>query len=168
MSVRTVRVLLFLLGGGCAPETSTQVSPSPSSAAPKRAANEPVVDDADTTPPAAVEASPDDAILKAILTDDRFAMYLHPDVAGRVPVVVSGKARPPTVSLELHGAAVETKPPENLAPEQAFVDIGTWSVEEDRASVELAYEIEGVAASFDLERDGAGRWIVTAARVVER
>ena len=93
-------------------------------------------------------------------------MYLHPDVTGRVPV--SGSARPEVVSLELHGAAVQTKPREDVAPEQAFVDITGWSVEGDRASITLAYEIEGVAASFALQHEPSGRWVVTSAHVAER
>lgn len=160
MLVRAAPVLLLLATACRAPEAPTSGPPpsaeqaeAPAPEAPK----EPIV----------AEASPTDAILEAILTDDRFAMYLHPDVAGRVPVVVSGTARPEVVSLELHGAAVESRPPEDVAPEQAFVDITAWTVEGDRASVRLAYAIEGVAASFALQHEPSGRWIVTSANVAE-
>ena len=166
MLVRAAPVLLLLATACRAPEAPTP-APSPSAEeleAPAAPASE---DPKSPAPVVAAETSPTDAILEAILTDDRFAMYLHPDVAGRVPVVVSGAARPEDVSLELHGAAVLTEPPESLTPEQAFVDITGWSVEDDRANVTLEYEIEGVAASFALQHEPSGRWVVTSADVAE-
>ncbi len=131
-------------------EPAPEASPPPAAAAPE-----------------AAPAKNDDAeILRAVLTHERFAMYLHPDVAGRVPVVVSGEARPRgPVDLELHGAAVSIV---DTAPaDAAVVLISTWSIEGDTAHVALGYPIEGVVASFDLARSDAG-WRVTEADVAER
>ena len=165
MLVRVGSIALLLVVSACrAPDAPT--SESPPAKAPR--AEEPEGPATSPSAPAPTDhASPTDAILAAVLTHEQFAMYLHPDVPGRVPVIVSGAARPNAVSLELHGAAVISQPPEKLAAEQAFVDIERWSVEGDRANVVLAYEIEGVGASFRLEREASGRWVVTSADVAE-
>jgi hypothetical protein len=85
-------------------------------------------------------------------------------VDGRVPIVVSGTARPKDpIDLELYGAKVELT---DVARDDT-VALTEWTVAQDSAHVVLTYDIEGVIASFDLTRTPTG-WTVTNADVAER
>ena len=118
------------------------------------------------TPPTAVADGSDvDAVLQAVLTHDAFAPYLHPEVRGRVPVRVSGKALPnEPLSLSLHGKPVERVEAPAAGP---VVEIQQWSVSEGTARVALRYDVEGVRGAFELGKDG-GHWRVVQAQVVEQ
>ncbi|MEM6989552.1 MAG: hypothetical protein AAF721_03615 [Myxococcota bacterium] len=115
--------------------------------------------------PASAKSSAD-SLLTAALSHPDFAMYLHPEVPGRVPVVVTGFTDPEGRTLVLDGTplVLASAPPPNDA---AFVDVGSWAVRGGVAKLELEYAVEGVSAQFKLQRSPKG-WVVSDVSVAER
>ena len=150
-------LLALSLLAGCTPKEAPRESPR----SPERPEPSPAAADVD------VDVTPEDDVLRAVLTDERFAMYLHPDAPGRVPVVVCGPARPTNLGFELFGAPVESKERADPDDGAACAEIMQLSVDGDAAAVELRYAVEGIVGSFHLERRG-GRWSVGTASLTER
>lgn len=152
---------------------SGSVSPSTSAADPAPASTptaEPVTKGAalKTTAPEPAAATTDtDAIAHAVLTHESFAMYLHPEVPGRLPVRVSSSVTlPDPLTTKVEGRPVEWVAASAVAASQPVVVFTKWKVAGKKADIELTYAIEGVAGTFGLRRDGDA-WLVDQASVAE-
>lgn len=127
------------------------------------AATDPVAAPADATP------SPS-SVIAAVLDSRPMAMYLHPEVEGRVPVRIAGPALAGvTVDAVAQGQPVKllTVVEATVDPEGPCVIFERIDIGEATAEVELRYPIEGVIGRFVLEREGAG-WRIVKAELAER
>jgi len=105
-------------------------------------------------------------VLKLIVDHPALAPYLHPELAGRVPLVVSDHLLEPGVTPSkfgqplriVHDAEVGTQP---------HLRILSFEVDGSRARAVVEYRVEGVRAVFDLRRDSKGWWRVVDAKVTE-
>lgn len=122
-----------------------------------------------TAPPPPVEPqtglAPADVgpIVAAVLQHPDVAMYLHPDLPGRVPVRVALAAphAAAPVALELYGAPVET----TEAGDASAVQLALKPYA-DRVEVDVRYRPEGIFGTVRVEsRDGA--WVATQASILE-
>jgi len=102
-------------------------------------------------------------IVAAVLQHADVAMYLHPDVPGRVPVHIELAAPYDTsgVQLELYGKPVQ----QSRDGDRTAVQL-TLKPHGERVKVEVKYDPEGIFGSVDVERvDGA--WKATGAKIYE-
>lgn len=111
-------------------------------------------------PLASEDVSP---VVAAVLQHRDVAMYLHPDVPGRVPVRVA-LAAPydrTEIDITLYGAPVR-----RVGQDDAAAVALTLKSHADGVRVELAYRPEGITGHLDVQkRDGA--WQVVDARILE-
>ena len=102
-------------------------------------------------------------IVAAVLQHADVAMYLHPDVPGRVPVrvVLAAPYDVAPIDLHLYGAPVQVAHAGDRGAVQLML-----KPHGDRCHVEVKYDPEGIFGSVDLERrDGA--WQATGAKIYE-
>jgi hypothetical protein len=102
-------------------------------------------------------------IVAAVLQHADVAMYLHPDVPGRVPVRVALAAPydAATIGIDLYGAPVKIV----RAGDRAAVQL-TLKPHSDHCHVEVKYDPEGIFGSVELERQD-GTWRATDAKIYE-
>lgn len=117
-------------------------------------------------PSASVLANADfDAIAGAVLRHQDVAMYLHPEVEGRVPVRVVFK--PPfdgrSVNLQLYGAQVVTQSYES-GYDNAFGL--SPSCDATQCTVEVWYKPEGIFGQVMLQKQN-GQWQVSKTNILE-
>lgn len=106
-----------------------------------------------------------DAIAGAVLRHQDVAMYLHPEVEGRVPVRVVFKppfdGRP--VNLQLYGAQVVTQSYES-GYDNAFGL--SPSCDATQCTVEVWYKPEGIFGQVMLQKQN-GQWQVSKTNILE-
>ena len=105
-------------------------------------------------------------VLKLIVEHPVLAPYLHPDAAGRVPLVVSDHLLEPGVTPSRFGQPLRIVPDREVGT-QPHLRILSFEVDGSRAKAVVEYMVKGVQAVFDLRRDSKGWWTVADARVVE-
>jgi hypothetical protein len=103
-------------------------------------------------------------VLKLIVEHPVLAPYLHPDAAGRVPLVVSDHLLEPGVTPSRFGQPLRIVPDREVGT-QPHLRILSFEVDGSRAKAVVEYRVEGVQAVFDLRRDAKGWWTVVDARV---
>jgi hypothetical protein len=103
------------------------------------------------------------AIVAIVLQHPEVAMYLHPDVPGRVPVRVAVAAPYDSapVALSLYGAPVQVSDDRDVAAVQLKL-----KPHGDTVQVELKYDPEGIFGVVDIARED-GTWQATGARILE-
>ncbi len=97
-------------------------------------------------------------------------MYLHPEIEGRIPVVITGPALAGrSIKGIAQGATIAMRSDADAAanPEDPVVIFDRISITEQLAEVELRYPIEGIVARFTLVRDGDD-WMLRTADLSER
>jgi hypothetical protein len=108
------------------------------------------------------------SVIAAVLDSRPMAMYLHPEVEGRVPVAIGGPALAgATIEVIAQGQPAKACSDAAADPEAACVIFERIDIAEPTAQVELRYPIEGVVGTFRLERDGEG-WRIMKADLAER
>src|SRR5436309_9033792 len=105
-------------------------------------------------------------VLKLIVDHPTLAPYLHPEVAGRVPLVVSDHLLEPGVTPSKFGQPLQIVPDREVGT-RPHLRILSFEVDGSRAKAVVEYRVEGVQAVFDLRRDAKGWWTVADARVAE-
>jgi hypothetical protein len=107
------------------------------------------------------------AVLKLIIDDAALAPYLHPEVAGRVPLAVSDHLLEPGVTPSKFGQPVRIADDRHVGT-QAYLRILTFEVDGSRAKLVVEYRVEGVRVEFELRRNSIGWWSVADAKVERR
>ena len=105
-------------------------------------------------------------VLKLIVEHPVLAPYLHPEVAGRVPLVVSDHLLEPGVTPSRFGRPLRIVHDREVGTEP-HLRILSFDVDGSRAKAVVEYKVEGVQAVFDLKRDSKGWWTVADAKVAE-
>ena len=105
-------------------------------------------------------------VLKLIVEHPVLAPYLHPEAAGRVPLVVSDHLLEPGVTPSRFSQPLRIVPDQEVGT-QPHLRILSFEVDGSRAKAVVEYRVEGVQAVFDLRRDAKGWWTVADARVTE-
>ncbi len=104
--------------------------------------------------------------LKLIVEHPALAPYLHPEIAGRVPLVVSDHLLEPGVTPSRFGQPLRIVPDREVGT-QPHLRILRFDVDGFRAKAVVEYRVEGVRAVFDLRRNPNGWWTVLDAKVTE-
>src|SRR6266481_5158220 len=103
-------------------------------------------------------------VLKLIVEHPVLAPYLHPEIAGRVPLVVSDHLLEPGVTPSRFGQPLRIVPDREVGT-KPHLRILSFDVDGSRARAVVEYKVEGVQAVFDLRRDSKGWWTVVDAKV---
>src|SRR5467141_1943669 len=104
------------------------------------------------------------AVLKLIVEHPALAPYLHPELASRVPLVVSDHLLEPGVTPSKFGQPLRIVPDREVGT-QPHLRILSFDVDGFRAKAVVEYKVEGVQAIFDLRRDSKGWWTAFDAKV---
>ena len=103
-------------------------------------------------------------VLKLIVEHPVLAPYLHPEAAGRVPLVVSDHLLEPGVTPSRFGQPLRIVPDRQVGTEPRLRML-SFDVDGSRAKAVVEYKVKGVQAVFDLRRDSKGWWTVADAHV---
>lgn len=103
-------------------------------------------------------------VLKLIVEHPALAPYLHTEIAGRVPLLVSDHLLEPGVTPSRFGQPLRIVPDREVGS-QPHLRIIRFQVDGSRAKAVVEYKVEGVQAVFDLRRDSKGWWTVVDAHV---
>jgi len=106
------------------------------------------------------------AVLKLIIDHPALAGYLHPEVAGRVPLVVSDHLLAPGVTPSKFGQPVRILGDREMGS-RPHIRFQSFEVRGARAKTVVEYKVEGVEAVFTLESTASGWWSVVDAKVAE-
>lgn len=115
-----------------------------------------------------MQANNNEIIISMILNHPDLQSYLHPEVAGRLPVkVITTKEMGVDYSVEKYGMPVSfyRDKPEEI--NNAFVQFRSFVVLNDECVFELVYPVEGVVANGKLKKIN-NDWIFSEFRLVER
>jgi hypothetical protein len=105
-------------------------------------------------------------VLKLIVEHPALAPYLHPEVVGRVPLVVSDHLLEPGVTPSKFGRPLRIVHDQDVGT-QPHLRISTFELDGSRAKAVVEYRVERVQAVFDLRRDTKGWWTVVEVKVTE-
>jgi len=105
-------------------------------------------------------------VLKLIVEHPVLAPYLHPEAAGRVPLVVSDHLLEPGVTPSRFGQPLRIVHDREVGTEP-HLRILSFEVDGSLAKAVVEYKVKGVQAVFDLRRDSKGWWTVADAKVAE-
>src|SRR5262245_35169263 len=105
-------------------------------------------------------------VLKLVIDHPILAKYLHPEVPGRVPLVVSDHLLAPGVTPGKFGQPVQVVPDREVGtrPHLRFL---SFEVKGSAAKLKVKYEVESVEATFRLESNTMGWWKVVDAKIIE-
>jgi len=106
------------------------------------------------------------AVLKLIIDHPALAGYFHPEVAGRVPLVISDHLLASGVTPTKFGQPVRILSDREVGS-QPHLRFQRFEIEGSRAKTMVEYKVEGVEAVFTLESSSAGWWKVLDAKVAE-
>jgi hypothetical protein len=104
-------------------------------------------------------------VLKLIVDDPALAPYLHPEVVGRVPLIVSDHLLEPGVTPSKFGQPLRIVHDRDVGT-QPHLRVLSFEVDGSQAKAVVEYRVEGVQAVFDL-RQSKGWWTVVGAKVTE-
>ena len=107
------------------------------------------------------------AVVKLIIDHPALAGYLHPEVAGRVPLVISNHLLADGVTPSKFGQPVRILGDREVGA-QPHIRFKSFAMEGSRAKTVLEYDVEGVEAVFNLQRSDSGWWSVVDAQVAKR
>ncbi len=102
--------------------------------------------------------------LKLIVEHPALAPYVHPEIAGRGPLVVSDHLLEPGVTPSRFGQPLRIVPDREVGT-KPHLRILSFDVDGFRAKAVVEYKVEGVQAIFDLRRDSKGWWTAVDAKV---
>ena len=104
-------------------------------------------------------------VLKLIVEHPALGPYLHPERAGRLPLVVSDHLLEPGVTPSRFGQPLRIVHDQDVGT-LPHLRILSFEMNGSRAKAVVEYRVEGVQAVFDLRRDSKGWWTVVDATVV--
>jgi len=105
------------------------------------------------------------AIVEQVINHPDVQQFLHPDVPGRVPLVLSSHLLDPRLSLRKFGKPVRVVPDAHLKKGLAYLRFTRFTLKQNVVTVEVRYSVEGMGGRFSFQRDGtlwrllkAGMW----------
>jgi hypothetical protein len=104
------------------------------------------------------------AVLKLIIDHPALTAYFHPELAGRVPLVISDHLLAPGVTPSKFGRPVRILSDREMGS-QPHIRFQSFTVEGSRAKAVIEYKVERLEAVFTLESSSAGWWTVLDAKV---
>ncbi len=105
-------------------------------------------------------------VLKLIIDHPALARYLHPEVAGRVPLVISDHLLAQGVTPSKFGQPVRILADREVGS-QPHIRFQSFEVRGARAKTVVEYKVEGVEAVFTLESTASGWWSVAEAKIAK-
>jgi len=90
-----------------------------------------------------------------IVEHPALAPYLHPELPGRVPLVVSDHLLEPGVTPSKFGQPLQIVPDHEVGT-RPHLQIVRFELNGSHAKAVVAYTVEGLQAVFDLRRDANG------------
>jgi hypothetical protein len=106
------------------------------------------------------------AVLKLIIDHPALAGYLHPEAAGRVPLVISDHLLAPGVTPSKFGQPVRILGDREVGS-QPHLRFQSFELRGARAKTVVEYKVEGVEAIFTLESTASGWWSVADAKIAK-
>ncbi len=104
---------------------------------------------------------PDD-VVKQILQHQKLAVFLHPEIEGRVPIVIQSNFVNPNIELILYKKPIVVIPD---SKKQLITNIYMSFFENGKVSIN--YPVEGVTGVFEFISDGKGNWKLENANIWE-
>jgi hypothetical protein len=104
-----------------------------------------------------------EAIVEAVLAHDSVSNYLHPEIAGRLPIAVALRS-PPSTPLRARAFGHPVRVASLQDPHAIILGISTAG---DKATVTLTYAQEGLGGNIGLHKRN-GVWVVTSDELWER
>ena len=106
-------------------------------------------------------------VVRLVIDHPSLAGYLHPEVAGRVPLIISDHLLAVDIKLSKFGQPVRIVHDSEVGsrPHLRFL---SFQVDGRRAKVTIEYKVEGVQSVFILEQGSNGWWKVVDATATER
>jgi len=101
-----------------------------------------------------------------IIDHPALTQHLHPEVVGRVPLVVSDHLLEPGVTPSKFGQPLRIIRDQEVGA-RPHLRILSFEMAGSRAKVLIEYKVEDVEVLFNLERDSKGWWTVVDAKVAE-
>ena len=105
-------------------------------------------------------------VVQTVLDCPKFEVFLHPEVEGRIPLLVAGSVVPDGLRVVKYGkniVKVVLREPET----RAVIVFDELLVVGNDAKVRILYPAEGVSASFTL-RNSSDAWSITSSQVIEQ
>jgi hypothetical protein len=115
-----------------------------------------------------MQTKDNEIIVSMILSHPDLQSYLHPEVAGRLPIkVITTKEMGVNYSMEQHGMPVAFYTNKSEEGNNAFIQFKSFVVMNDECVFELAYPIEGVVVNGKVKKIN-NSWAFSEFGVVER
>ena len=107
------------------------------------------------------------AVLKLIIEHPALVGYLHPEIAGRTPLVVSDHLLASGVTPSRFGQPVRILSDREVGS-QPHIRFASFEVEGARAKTVIEYKVESLEIVFTLESTALGWWKVVDATLAKR
>lgn len=109
------------------------------------------------------------AILQQCIDLPALQSYLHPEQAGRVPLIMVNNGTIPVVQLSKFGKAVVFQTDDELdaSGNKAALDFVRFDVTAESATAIFRYKAEGIMLTV-LFKKNKNEWIVSDSKIVER
>lgn len=105
-------------------------------------------------------------VVRLVIDHPALAVYLHPEVAGRVPLIISDNLLAADIKLSKFGQPVRIVHDLEVGA-QPHIRFLSFQVDGRRAKATIEYKVEGVQAVFILEQRSSGWWKVVNATATE-
>jgi hypothetical protein len=107
-----------------------------------------------------------EAIVRQVIDHTAFEVFLHPEIPGRVPLIISDHLLVPDIRLTQFGRPVVVVRDQEVEsrPCLRFKD---FEFKGSRVVVTFTYGVEGVRGQFDFIQANRGTWQLVAAKVSE-
>lgn len=108
-------------------------------------------------------------ILQQCIDLPAFQSFLHPEQAGRVPMVIVNDGTVPVVSLTKFGQPVVFRSEDDVdaSGNKAALDFVRFDVSPESATAIFRYNAEGILLTVIFKKD-KNTWIVSDSKIVER
>ena len=94
------------------------------------------------------------AIVEQVINHPDVEQFLHPDMPGRVPLVLSCHLVDPHLSLRKFGKSVRVVADAQRKKGVACLRFTQFTLKHNVATVEVQYSVEGMKGRFRFQRDG--------------
>lgn len=106
-------------------------------------------------------------MVRQVLDNPKLELFLHPEVEGRIPVVLSDHLLASPMDLSKYGQPVRVSA-DTTPTERAILRFTRLTLGDNNATLEFVYDIEGVYGKCTFARAADGTWLLSAMSVWER
>ena len=106
-------------------------------------------------------------IVEQVIDYKDIQQFFHPEIKGRIPLLISNNLVDPNISLTKFGEKVKILP-ESEIKQDAFIKFDSFEVSGNSAVVKILYGIEGISAEFKFEKVSKEKWNLKQAKIYER